>query len=103
MGGVANQADLVLIEPRRAPDRDQRARRIVFKIVEQIRHERHGIGKFFLEESTNLVVGFGRGETARSFEFPKQRAGERAVGIRQRDHHETFPGPDVERVLLHTP
>ncbi len=44
-----------------------------------------------------------RGETARAFEFPEERAGERAVGIRERDHHETFARPDVERLLFHLP
>jgi len=35
--------------------------------------------------------------------IPKESTGERAVGIRQSDHHETFARPDVERLLFHLP
>ena len=103
MRGVANETNLVFIKPRRAANRDQRSGRIVFEIVEQVRHERHRVRKFFIEETAHFIVRFGRGKAARSFEFPKKRAGERAVRVRQRDHHKTFARPDMERVLFHLP
>ena len=103
VGGVADERDFVFVEPRRATNRHERAGRIGFEIFEQRRHQRHGIGKFFLEKAADFVVGLGRLETARPFEFPKERAGERAIGVRQRDHHETFARPDVERFLFHSP
>src|SRR5207245_9789714 len=83
--------------------RDLLAGWIVSKIVEQIWHQRHSVRKFFFKEAMDIVVGFGRREAARSFEFPKQRARKRAIGVRKRDHHETFARPDVERVLFHLP
>jgi hypothetical protein len=73
------------------------------EIFEQRRHDRDRIGKFFTKESADIVIGFCGGETARAFEFPEERAGEGAVRIRQRNHHETFPRPDVERVFFHLP
>src|SRR5438876_911476 len=103
VGRVADQTNFVAIKPRRATDRDQRAGWIVFKIVEQVWHQRHGVGKFFIEKSTDLVVRFCRRKAARTLELPKQSAGERAVRIWERDHHKTFARPDVERKLFHLP
>ena len=74
--GVADQCDFVFVIPRRAANRDQRSGRVIFEIVEQRRHEWNGIGKFFVEESANIVIGSCRGETARSFEFPEKCTGE---------------------------
>src|SRR5207249_3046568 len=65
--------------------------------------ERHGVGEFFVEESADIVVGLCGRETARTFKFPEQCAGERAVGVWQRDHHETFARPDMECVFFHSP
>ena len=73
------------------------------EIVEQCRHQRYGIGEFFPEKVADFIVSLGGREAARPFEFPKKRAGERAVRVGQRDHHEAFARPDVEGVLLHSP
>src|ERR1700745_1165892 len=51
----------------------------------------------------NVLIRLSRGETALAFEFPEEGASEGAVRIRQRDHHKTFPRPDMERVLFHAP
>src|SRR5438477_8806059 len=101
--GIADERDLVVEKPRRATDRDQRAGWVLAKIFEQRRHERDRIGEFLVEKATDVVVGRGGLEATRTFEFPKERAGKRAVRVRQRDHHETFPRPDVERVFFHAP
>ena len=75
MRGIADERDLVVEKPRRASDRDQRTGWVLAKIFEQRRHERDGVGKFFVEEATDVVIGLGGLKAARSFEFPKERAG----------------------------
>src|SRR5262249_13507313 len=103
MRGIADEYDFVFVKPRCATDREQRSSRIRFKIFEKVRHQRNGVWKLVLKESANVIIRFRRRETAGPFKFPKKRAGERAVRIRERDHHETLPRPDMERVLLHLP
>src|SRR5207245_7481607 len=72
-------------------------------VFKQCWHKREGVGEFFVEKAADIRVGLCRGKAARALEFPKERARERSVWIRQCDHHETFPWPDVERILLHAP
>src|SRR5207245_3756306 len=103
MCGIAKKADFVSLIQWRAPNGHERSSRILPEIFQQRRHQRYGIGEFFTEKSAHIVIGFRCGKAARTFEFPKQRTRERTVGVRQRDHHETFPWPDVERVFLHRP
>src|SRR5205823_5248510 len=52
---------------------------------------------------TDILIRLRCLETARPFEFPKERAGERSVRVRQRDHHKTLAWPDMERLLFHLP
>ena len=103
MSSIAEQANLIPIKPWRAPNGHERSCRILAEIFKQSRHEREGVGELFVEEAEDIRVGLCRGKAARALEFPKERAGERAVGVRQCDHHETLSRPDVERVLLHAP
>jgi hypothetical protein len=76
VGRIADERDRVFEGPGRATDRDQRSGRVFPEIFEERRHERDGVGKFFSEETADLVVGRRRFETARALEFPKERAGE---------------------------
>src|SRR4029077_13842962 len=75
--GIADEASLVLVKPGRAANGYERTRWIIPKIVEQTWHDRHGIWELFVEKTAHIVIGLRCGETAGSFEFPKERAGER--------------------------
>jgi len=103
MSGIAEQANLVIVKPRRAPNGHQGSGRIFAEIFKQCWHKREGVGEFFVEEAADIVISLGGGEAARAFELPEECAGERTVRVRQRNHHKTFPWPDVERVLFHSP
>ena len=80
MCGVAEKADFVAIVPWRAPNGHERAGRIFAEVFEQRRHQRYGIRKFFTEKSAHILISFRCSKTARTFEFPKQRARERKSG-----------------------
>ena len=75
MRGVADKRDLVFVAPWRAANRHKRSGRIFAEILQQRRHKRDGIWKFVVEKATDIVVSLGRGETARTFEFPEERTG----------------------------
>ena len=63
---------------------------------------RNGIAVVALEERTHCrVVGvFQRGEGMVAVERPEERASERSVDVRQRNHHRTAVRPDVQGVGL---
>src|SRR4030095_5503480 len=103
MGRIAEQANPVTVIPRRATNCDKRASWVVLEIFEQRRHQGNGVRKFFIEEAPDIVIRLCCGETTGSFEFPKKRAGERAIRVWQRNHHEAFARPNMERVFLDLP
>jgi hypothetical protein len=94
--GVADQRHPAVHLPRRAAHRPEHADRVVPVVVDQVRHQRHQVGVDLAE------VAFDRGGAAQRREGggaagrPEQRAGERPVRVRQRDHHRAAARPDVQ-------
>ena len=91
------------MEPGSAANGYKRAGWIVAEIFQQCGHERERIWKFIFKKTTDLVVARYRGEATLPFELPEEGASERAVRIRQRDHHEGFAWPDMKRIGFHAP
>src|SRR5207302_9323388 len=61
---IADEANLIPIEPRRAANRHQRTGWIIAEIFKQGWHKRHGIRKFFPEAPANIRIGLRRVATS---------------------------------------
>lgn len=71
------------------------------KISDVTRHERNHIREVFGEKFPHVTFRLQLLKRNISFKRKEERAGERAVNVRQGDEHEVAARPDVQRIHFH--